>query len=210
MAPQLRIGLTGGIASGKSTVAQRFVELGVPVIDADEAARAVVTAGSAGLDEVLRRFGPTMRAANGELDRRALRELIFAQPERRRELEGILHPLIAAEMERRAAAAQGPYLVLAIPLLVEGAARERVDRILVVDVEEAVQIERLIARDGSTLTQAKAILAAQACRTERLRAADDVLRNAGSLAELRREVDQLHQRYLCRSEALAARTGRST
>jgi len=196
MARRLRIGLTGGIASGKTTVAARFSELGVPVIDADDVARAVVAPGEPGLAEVLERFGRRVLAANGELDRRALRALIFADASSRRDLEGILHPLIRADMERREGAAEGPYAILAIPLLVEGASRDRVDRILVVDVDEEIQLERLIARDGSTAEQARAILSAQASRASRLAAADDVLMNEGTIANLRQAVDRLHQRYL--------------
>jgi dephospho-CoA kinase len=119
MPRRLRIGLTGGIASGKSTVAARFMELGVPVIDADEVARAVVARDKPGFADVLKRFGPGVLAANGDLDRRALRDLIFADSLNRRDLEAILHPLIRAEMDRREAAATGPYVVMAIPLLVE-------------------------------------------------------------------------------------------
>jgi dephospho-CoA kinase len=196
MARRLRIGLTGGIASGKSTVAARFRELGVPVIDADEISRTVVAPGQPGLAQVQGRFGTGVLAANGELDRHALRELIFADPSSRRDLEAILHPLIRAEMERLESLAQGPYAVMAIPLLVEGASRDRVDRILVVDVEEAVQLQRLRARDGASAEQARAILAAQAGRAIRLGAADDVLMNTGTIADLRQAVDQLHQRYL--------------
>lgn len=196
MAHRLRIGLTGGIASGKSTVAARFVELGVPVIDADEVARAVVSPGQPGLTDLLKRFGVGVLAANGELDRRALRDLVFADPHRRRDLEAILHPLIRAEMAQRETVAVGPYVVMAIPLLVEGGAGDHVDRILVVDVDEAVQFERLVARDGGTSEQARAILAAQASRTDRLKAADDILVNTGTLPELRQAVDHLHERYL--------------
>jgi dephospho-CoA kinase len=196
MTHRLRIGLTGGIASGKSTVAQRFSELGVPVIDADEAARAVVAPGEPGLAEVVKRFGPSVLTTDGQLDRRALRNLIFSDSVLRKELESILHPLIQADMERRAAAMTGPYLVMAIPLLVEGENRTRIDRILVIDVEEDVQLERVMARDSTTLDQAHAILAAQAPRTIRLKAADDVLVNSGSVSDLRQAVDGLHARYL--------------
>jgi dephospho-CoA kinase len=201
MGRRLRIGLTGGIASGKTTVAQRFMELGVPVIDADEAARAVVEPGKPGLAEVLKRFGSGVIAENGELDRRALRNLIFNDPGSRRDLEAILHPLIRADMEQSVKQAVGPYVVMAIPLLVEGTARDRVDRVLVVDVDEAVQLQRVMARDGCTDQQARAILASQASRSERLAAADDVLLNAGTVTDLRRAVDQLHERYLRLAEA---------
>jgi len=200
--PRLRIGLTGGIASGKSTVARRFTELGIPVIDADESSRVVVAPGQPGLEQVVQRFGPGVLSAEGELDRRALRNLIFADPGKRRDLEAILHPLIRADMERRAAGAVGAYLVMAIPLLVESAARDRVDRILVVDADEASQLERLTARDSISLEQARAILAAQASRESRLKAADDVLVNSGTVAQLREAVDRLHQRYLRLAGAL--------
>lgn len=196
MERRLRIGLTGGIASGKSTVAQRFIELGVPVIDADEVARAVVGPGTAGLAAVLARFGGGIRAPTGELDRRALRSLIFADGGARRDLEAILHPLIRAEMDRRADAAAGPYLVLAIPLLVEGGNVNRVDRVLVVDADEDAQLARLMARDGGSAREARAILAAQAGRAARLARADDVLQNSGGIDELRLGVDRLHAQYL--------------
>lgn len=196
MTRRLRIGLTGGIASGKSTVAQRFVELGVPVIDADESSRLVVAPGQPGLAAVVTKFGKGVLTANGELDRRALRDLIFSDPYARRDLEAILHPLIRADMERRAEAAAGSYIVMAIPLLVEGGSRNHLDRILVVDVEQSIQLERLIARDFISLDQARAILAAQASRASRLKAADDVLINAGTVTQLRHAVDRLHERYL--------------
>jgi dephospho-CoA kinase len=196
MGRRLRIGLTGGIASGKTTVAQRFMELGVPVIDADAAARAVVAPGKPGLAEVLKRFGSGVATENGELDRRALRELIFREPASRRDLEAILHPLIRADMEQSADVAVGPYVVMAIPLLVEGGLRDRVDRILVVDVDQAVQLQRVMARDGSTEEHARAILASQASRSERLAMADDVLLNTGTVTDLRQAVDHLHERYL--------------
>jgi dephospho-CoA kinase len=196
MGRRLRIGLTGGIASGKSTVAQRFTDLRVPVIDADVAARAVVASGTAGLARVIEQFGPGVLAENGELDRRALRDLIFSNPGARRDLESILHPLIRADMERSADQAVGPYVVLAIPLLIEGGPSDRVDRILVVDVDEAVQLQRVMERDGCTSEQAHAILASQVGRSARLAAADDVLQNAGTVTDLRQAVDRLHERYL--------------
>jgi dephospho-CoA kinase len=196
MPRRLRIGLTGGIASGKSIVAQRFVELGISVVDADESSRAVVAPGLPGLAELTKRFGAGVLTANGELDRRILRNLVFADPQLRRDLEAILHPLIRADMERRANAAGGPYLVFVIPLLVEGGNPGRVDRILVVDVDEDVQLRRVMARDSTTLEQARAILAAQASRAVRLKAADDVIENSGTVSDLRRAVDGLHERYL--------------
>jgi dephospho-CoA kinase len=193
----MRIGLTGGIASGKSTVSQRFQELGVPVIDADLASRAVVERGTPGIERVVARFGSGVLTANGELDRRALRDLIFADPASRQALDAILHPLIRAAMEARAAATVGPYLVVVIPLLVEGGrTHDRVDRVLVVDVDEDIQLQRVQARDGSSAQQARAILASQASRDARLAVADDVLLNSGSVADLRQSVDHLHESYL--------------
>jgi dephospho-CoA kinase len=196
MTRPLRIGLTGGIASGKSTVTQRFAELGVPVIDADVASRTVVEPDKPGLAQVVERFGAGV-LADGQLDRRALRNLIFKDSSLRQALDAILHPLIRAEMEHQAAQVQGPYVVMAIPLLVEGGgSAKRVDRVLVVDADETLQIQRLQARDGSSVEQARAILAAQTSRDARLRMADDVLLNSGSVAELRQAVDRLHEQYL--------------
>src|ERR1700722_9912209 len=202
MANRLRIGLTGGIASGKSTAAQRFVDLGVSVIDADEASRAVVAPGTPGLAKVTERFGNGVIAENGELNRRALRELIFSDAGARRDLELILHPLIRAHMDQSTATAAGPYVVMAIPLLVEGHSRDRVDRILVVDLDEELQLQRVMARDGCTLEQAHAILASQATRSARLAAADDVLLNAGTVTDLRQEVDRVHAQYLHLADVL--------
>ena len=197
MTRPLRIGLTGGIASGKSTVTQRFAELGVPVIDADVASRIVVEPGTAGLAQVVARFGAGVLHADGQLDRRALRDLIFKDASLRQALDAILHPLIRAEMEREAAQAKAPYVVMAIPLLVEGGnAGKRVDRVLVVDADETLQIQRLQARDGGSQEQARAILSSQASRAARLGQADDVILNSGTVAELRQAVDRLHEKYL--------------
>jgi dephospho-CoA kinase len=201
--PRFRVGLTGGIASGKSTVARRFSELGVPVIDADEAARTVTVAGQPILGEIAMRFGAEILTPRGELDRRALRQLAFADSAARRNLETLLHPLIRAEMERLASQARGPYLVMSIPLLIEaGDARAPVDRILVVDADEAAQLARAQARDGCSEKEARAIIAAQASRAERLRVADDVLQNTADFAQLRAAVDRLHARYLALAAAL--------
>jgi len=192
-----RVGLTGGIASGKTTVSRLFAALGVPVIDSDELAREVVAPGTAGLAALVARFGTGVLQADGGLDRRALRDQVFADPAARRDLEAITHPAIRAEMDRRSASAGGPYQVLAIPLLVEGgAARGRVDRVLVVDCPEALQVRRVMARDHSTEAQARAVLAAQASRAARLAVADDVIVNDGDLAALRDRVEALHAGYL--------------
>jgi dephospho-CoA kinase len=196
MPPRLRIGLTGGIASGKSTVEQRFAELGVPVINADDSSRAVVERGQPGLAAVVARFGAGILTPEGDLDRRALRSLIFSDAARRKELEAILHPLIRDDIDRRSAEATGPYVILSIPLLVEGNGRGRWDRVLVVDTDESLQLARLMSRDAVSEAEARATLAAQASRAERLAAADDVLENLGSVADLRQAVDRLHRRYL--------------
>jgi dephospho-CoA kinase len=202
MPPRLRIGLTGGIASGKSTVEQRFIELGVPVINADDSSRAVVEPGRPGLAAVIARFGAGILTPQGDLDRRALRSLIFSDAGRREELEAILHPLIRDDMDRRSAEATGPYVILSIPLLVEGNAHGRWDRILVVDTDQSLQLARLMSRDTVSEAEARATLAAQASRTERLAAADDVLENLGTVADLRQAVDRLHRRYLELAAAL--------
>ena len=202
MPPRLRIGLTGGIASGKSTVEQRFKELGVPVINADDSSRAVVARGSPGLAAVVERFGAGILTAQGELDRRELRSLIFSDAGRRKELEAILHPLIRSDMARQTSQAAGPYVVLSIPLLVEGDARgqgdarDRYDRVLVVDADESLQLARLMTRDAVSEAEARASVAAQASRAARLAAADDVIVNSGTVADLRHAVDLLHRRYL--------------
>jgi dephospho-CoA kinase len=197
MARPLRIGLTGGIASGKSTVTQRFSELGVPVIDADIASRAVVEPGTAGLQQIVQRFGSNILGPGGELNRAALRAQIFGDSNLRKELEAILHPLIRTYMEHQAKDVVFPYLIMAIPLLIEsGSPRDRVDRILVIDVDDSTRMRRLQERDGSSLDQARAILASQAGRESRLAAADDVLVNDGTVTDLRQAVDRQHARYL--------------
>ena len=176
------------------------------MIDADDSSRLVVAPGQPGLTAVVEKFGAGILTASGELDRRALRERIFADPRARLDLEAILHPLIRADMERRADESAGSYIVLAIPLLVEGGSRNHLDRILVVDVDEAIQLERLIARDSISLDQARAILAAQANRKNRLTLADDVIENTGTVTQLRHAVDGLHERYV----RLAQKFQRST
>lgn len=195
-----RVGLTGGIASGKSTVAKLFAALGVPVIDSDVIARDVVAPGTALLGQIRAAFGEAVIAPDGSLDRKALRARVFGDsPESvtaRRRLEALIHPAIRAEMEARSAAAGGPYQIHAIPLLVEGGSRSHIDRVLVVDVDEATQIRRLEARDGSTPAEARALLAAQADRATRLAAADDVITNEGGIEALAPQVERLHAAYL--------------
>lgn len=202
----MHVGLTGGIASGKSTVARLFAARGVPVIDTDDLAREVVAQGSEGLAAVAARFGAEVIAADGSLDRRALRRIVFesGSEKARRDLEAITHPRIRALLEQRARDAGGAYQIWVIPLLVEGKGRVRVDRVLLVDCPEALQIERVMQRDGSSREQAQAILAAQASRAERLSAADDVIVNDGDPARLEARVAELHQAYL---EGLRTRSG---
>jgi dephospho-CoA kinase len=191
-----RVALTGGIASGKTTVADLFVALGVPVIDTDVIAREVVEPGQPALAQVIETFGPDVLGSDGRLDRRRLRERIFADPAAKRRLEAILHPAIRAEMERQSRAADGPYQVLVIPLLTEGKRRDHVDRVLLVDVPEELQIQRLMERDGVSQEQAQASLNAQATRAERLAMADDIVRNTERPDDLREAVDGLHAKYL--------------
>ncbi len=191
------IGLTGGIGSGKSAAAERFAELGVPVIDTDVIAHELTRPGSRALDVIRASFGEAVIAADGSLDRPVLRRRVFVDPAARRQLEAILHPLILHEVKARLASLSGPYAVAVIPLLVEtGAYDALVDRIAVVDCPEELQIARTIARSGLTPDEVGAILAAQAARPARLAVADDVIVNTGSLAALRDQVDALHQRYL--------------
>jgi dephospho-CoA kinase len=198
-----RVALTGGIASGKSTVANLFAALGVPLIDTDVIAREVVEPGRPALAAVAREFGSGVLGAEGRLDRRRLRGIVFGDESARRRLEAILHPAIRAEMERQSAAAHGPYQMLVIPLLTEGGRRDHVNRVLLVDVPESLQLERLMSRDGVSREQAEAALRAQATREARLRFADDVIPNSGDVEALRPQVAALHERYLELARAAA-------
>jgi dephospho-CoA kinase len=191
-----RVGLTGGIASGKSTVASLFAALGVHVIDTDLLAREVVAPGQPLLQRIAQRFGAAVLKPDGSLDRSALRTIVFADPAARADLEQLTHPAIRALMEERSTKAGGEYQLLVIPLLVETAGKNRVDRVLVVDCDEDLQIRRLQSRDGSTLEQARAILAAQTTREARRAAADDVVMNNGDVPALRDQVARRHSRYL--------------
>ena len=191
-----RVGLTGGIASGKSTAAKFFGALGVPILDSDQIARDVVEPGQPPLGQLVERFGPSILTPDGHLDRPALREIVFSDPRARADLEALTHPAIGAAMEARSAAAGGPYQILIIPLLVEKNLSAHVDRVLVVDCEEQLQLKRLRAREGSTLEQARAILNAQVPRAARLKAADDVIHNDTDMNAMREQVAALHARYL--------------
>lgn len=196
----LRIGLTGGIASGKSLVAECFAELGVPVIDTDQIARDVTEPGQPALAEIRARFGAGIIGPDGRLNRRGMRTLVFADASRRSELEAILHPLIRQETLVRASRAGGPYQVLVVPLLVETGFDALTNRVLVVDCPEELQRTRLLARDAEDPDQVERILAAQVSRERRLAAADDVVDNSGSSDATRAQVAALHGQYL----ALAA------
>ena len=191
----LRIGLTGGIASGKSVVADMFAELGVPIIDTDLIAREVVAPGQPALDEIRERFGEAMVDATGNLDRAAMRKAVFGDEGARESLEAILHPRIGTEARRQADAAGGTYQLVVVPLLVGSQLLDYIDRVLVVDCDEQTQIRRLLARDTETIEQARRILAAQASREERLAIADDVIQNDGELADLREAVNELDRKY---------------
>jgi dephospho-CoA kinase len=191
----LRIGLTGGIASGKSVVADMFAELGVPVIDTDLIAREVVQPGQPALDEIRDRFGETVIDDAGNLDRAALRKLIFSDKDARLDLEAILHPRIGAETRRQADAADGDYQLIVVPLLVGSPLLQFVDQILVVDCQEQTQIRRLLERDTETLEQARRILAAQPSREQRLAIANDVINNDHSLAHVHDQVTDLDRKY---------------
>lgn len=192
----LRIGLTGGIGSGKSTVAQLFARRGVPVIDTDVIAREVVEPGQPAIAEIERAFGREVLDDAGRLDRAALRRRVFDDPAARARLEAILHPRIRAEVERRLAALEAPYCLVVVPLLVETNFVDLIDRVLVVDADEALQIARTSARDAVPPESVERVMAAQASRAERLARADDVIRNDGTLSDLEHEVERLHARYL--------------
>jgi dephospho-CoA kinase len=191
-----RVGLTGGIASGKSTAAKFFGALGVPIIDTDQLARDVVEPGQPPLERLVERFGSSILTPDGHLDRPALRTIAFSDAKARADLEALLHPAIGAAAEARSAEAGGIYQILVIPLLVEKSLGTQLDRVLVVDCDEDLQIRRLQARDGSSLEQARAILNAQTSRAARLKAAHDVIKNDGDMSAVRDQVATLHARYL--------------
>ena len=190
-----RVGLTGGIASGKSTVAKMFADLDVPVIDTDVIAKDLVQPGMPALAEIRKRFGDQVIHSSGHLDRGAMRRIIFADDGARHDLEAILHPRIGAEVLRRSEAANGPYQVIVIPLLIGSSLGQHLDRVLVVDCSEDEQVRRLMHRDKESASQAQRILAAQSSRKERLAIADDVIRNDTSMEQLGDAVKELDQAY---------------
>lgn len=197
MSDRLIIGLTGGIGSGKSKVGTLFEALGIAVIDADAISRELTGPSGGAMAAIERTFGREYVDARGALDRARMRTLVFGDAGAKARLEAILHPIIRAETDRRVAAASSPYVIVMIPLLVEsGRARERCRRIIVVDCPEEVQIERVMRRDGLARREVEAIMAAQASRSDRLAAADDVIDNGGAPDALPPQVGALHRRYL--------------
>ena len=198
------VGLTGGIGSGKSAAAEEFAKLGATVVDTDAIAHELTGPGGSAMAAIVEQFGKEFVLPSGAMDRAKVRARVFADPAARRSLEALLHPMIRERSQERIAAAQGPYVIHVVPLLVESRDyRLRADRVLVIDASEATQLARVRER-GLSDEQAKAIIASQAPRGERLAAADDVIANDGTLDALRQQVASLHQRYV----ALAARGGR--
>lgn len=193
------IGLTGGIGSGKSAVADRFALLGAAIVDTDEIAHGLTRPGGAAIAQIRAMFGEGSIAPDGAMDRKKVRGIVFADPAARKRLESVLHPMIRAESERRIAASAGvaPYAVHVVPLLVESPDhRTRVSRVLVVDCDEGVQVKRVEQRSGLDEAEVRRIVAAQASRAERLAAADDVIDNSGPLAGIAPQIEALHERYL--------------
>jgi dephospho-CoA kinase len=192
----LVIGLTGGIASGKTTVSDRFASYGVDIIDADVIAREVVAKGSPGLQAIVDEFGSDILTAESTLDRQRLCNIIFSEPAKKEWLNALLHPLIREQMQIQTAQATSPYCILSIPLLVENQLHELVDRTLVVDIDESSQLERAMSRDKSEKAVIEGIMASQVSRATRLAAADDVISNDKDLDWLHAQVEQLHKMYL--------------
>ncbi len=196
MPAKLTVGLTGGVASGKSLVQSAFERLGAPVLDADQVARDVVALGSPALEQIATQFGREMLQGDGTLDRRRMREMIFGDVQARRRLEAITHPAIRSAMQTWLSAQTAPYCMLSVAILVEAGMQDLVDRVLVVDAPEALQQERLQSRDGITEALARAMLAAQAMRTQRLQIADDLIDNSDTPERTLAAVEQLHAFYL--------------
>lgn len=192
----LVIGLTGGIGSGKSTVAKKFAERGVTVIDTDQLARDVTQAKSPAVMQIAEQFGSGVLQADGSLNRTALRKIVFNDENKRLWLEKLLHPLIYAEMERQINKSKTPYCIVVIPLLLETERHKIINRVLVVDTLEKEQIKRTEQRDNCTAKEVQAILETQVKRPQRLAAADDIIENNGSISDLIPQIDRLHGFYI--------------
>ena len=198
------IGLTGGIGSGKSAVADQFASLGAAIVDTDVIAHGLTRPGGAAIRKVRELFGDSAISADGAMDRRRVRELVFSDSSAKKRLEGLLHPMIRTESQRQIAAAKAPYVVHVVPLLVESPDyKSRVQRVLVVDCEESVQVERVHLRSGLAADEVRRIIGAQAPRATRLAAADDVIDNSGPLAAIEPQVRALHERYVSLSREAA-------
>jgi dephospho-CoA kinase len=197
---RLVVGVTGGIGSGKSAVTERFEDLGIAVVDADRAARVIVEPGREALARIAKHFGADILQADGNLDRAALRRVVFADEEARRWLEQLTHPLIGQEILDQLHAAASPYVILSSPLLLETSQGQLADVVVVVDVPEEVQLERTMSRDNNDEAQVRRIMAAQLPREKRLERADIVIDNSRSLSELDGVVSELHKEFLLRAE----------
>jgi len=196
MRPTYKVGLTGGIGSGKSTVSDMFSDLGVPVLDADVIAHALTAPGQPALQQITRIFGEDILDQSGQLKRKLLGNIVFSEKSLKLKLEGILHPLVFQEMDNMLENLDTAYCILSIPLLIETGATDRVDRILVVDTPESQQLERVCKRDGISPEQAAKIINSQIPRAVRLRQADDIITNDGSLEQLANKVSLLNEKYL--------------
>lgn len=190
------LGVTGGIGSGKSTATRRFASHGIVVVDADEVARQVVEPGSAVLDAIANQFGSAVLQQDGSLNRAALRQIIFADPEAKTWLNELMHPAIRKEMLKQLYAATSPYVILSAPLLLENGLEQYCQRVLVIDIPEHLQRQRTQARDQVSSEQVNAILASQLNREERMAKADDMIDNSGSVRDLEEKIDRLHEYYL--------------
>lgn len=190
------VALSGGVASGKSTIAHLFAQLGVPIIDADIIARQVVEVGTPALEQITKHFSQEILLENGELDRSQLREIIFNNDHERLWLNNLLHPIIAQETQKQFAQQTKPYVIWVVPLLIENNLHQLADRVLMIDIPEALQLERLINRDRISESLAKKMIATQVCLTDRLAFADDIIVNDGDLESLKIQVDNLHKQYL--------------
>ncbi|MDX1804568.1 MAG: dephospho-CoA kinase [Alcanivorax sp.] len=190
------VGLTGGIGSGKTAATDFLASQGITIVDADLASRVIVAPGRPALAAIAEHFGDQVIAADGSLDRRALREIVFADPKALKALEAITHPAIGEELRRQIATSQSPYTVLVSPLLLETSQRELVNRVLVIDAPATLQVERTMKRDQVPEEQVAAIMKAQMERDRRLDMADDVVENHGSLTQLHDKLEQLHRYYL--------------